>query len=152
MSNNNSVGSKILLGVFFASLFAFSGIASCGSKPSATNVISSPATVNGTLSAVSTSIPYNGSTTIDWSSTNSDPCTFSGDNTTNTKGSFNTGALTQTTSYTLTCGSKSQSIQSITIAVYSSALSSVITGFIDAGGGRVTVISVNALTPGDTII
>jgi len=124
-------------------------VVACGGPVAYTNTSNAAIAtqITGTLSAVSTSIPYNSSTTITWSSVNTTPCTFSGDSSTGVSGSFVTPRLTTTTIYTLTCGSTNQSI---TINVSSAAVASAITHFA-AGTGNVMVSSLNALTNGTLI-
>jgi hypothetical protein len=98
------------------------------------------------VTAALSSIAYNASTTISWSSTNSTSCISSGGGGTGTTGSFSTGALTSTTTYTVTCtgagGSASQG-RTVTVAA------STITGFVNAGGaGNITATSANNLSSG----
>ena len=121
-------------------------VVACGGPIAYTNTSNAAIAtqIAGTLSATSTSIPYNSSTTITWSSANTIPCTFSGDSSTGVSGSFYTPRLTITTIYTLTCGSTNQSI---TIKVSSAAVASAITHFA-AGTGNVMVSSLNTLTNG----
>ena len=158
MSNNNAVSSRVLLGVFFTVLLAFSGLASCGGgrgSTTSTSSTSAATTPTVSVSATSTSVAYNASTDITWSSTNSTSCTFGSIAKTvvKTSGSFNTGPLVATTTYTVTCddGAGTSASQSVTITVASPAVSSAITGFADAGGGNVTVKSANSLTTGVVI-
>ena len=116
------------------------------------DVAPSPTAVTVSVSAVSTSVPYNSGTTISWSSNNSTSCTSSGGGGTGTTGTFNTGALTTTSTYTVTCtGPSGSASKSLTITVASSAVSSAISQFLDAGGGNVTVTSVNNLNNGSII-
>lgn len=153
MSYSNAAGSRVLRGISIAVLFTVTGLTSCsgggGSTSTNTTTTTNPATPTVTLTATSTSIAYNASTIIDWSSTNSTSCaSSSGTGGTGTTGSFNTGALTATTSYIVTCiGAGGSASQSLTITV----APAVITGFTDAGGGNVTVTSVNALINGSII-
>jgi hypothetical protein len=93
-----------------------------GSASDSVSVTVSPPTapiVN--LSASPSSLPYNGSTTLSWSSSNTSSCTASGDWSGNkaTSGSQSISALTSNSSFSLTCsgagGSANDSI-SITVA------------------------------------
>ena len=83
--------------------------------------VAASATPSVTLSASPSSLPYNGSTTLSWSSTNSSGCTASGDWSDNkaTSGSQTILALTANSSFNLSCsgpgGDASDSI-SITVA------------------------------------
>jgi hypothetical protein len=153
MSHNNKVGAIIQLRVFFAVLFSVSSLASCGGGGGSTIVASTTPTPTVTVTADSTSIAYNGNTNIHWTSTNTTTCLASGgpgaaSGGIGTTGSFSTGLLTATTTYTVTCGTAHQSV---TITVASSAVSSVITGFANSGSGNVTVISANTLSNGAII-
>jgi len=75
------------------------------------------------LTAVQTNLPYNGSTTLAWTSAGADTCVatngtngWSGSK--NLSGTFPTGNLTNTTTYTLTCTNTSGSTSdSVTITV-----------------------------------
>lgn len=114
-----------------------------GTTPPPTGSSTAP---NVSISADSSSIAYNASTTISWTSTNSTSCSSSGGGGTGTSGSFGTGALTATTTYTVTCiGAGGATSQGKTITVAPSA----ITGFVNAGGaGNVTATSLNNLSSG----
>lgn len=74
-----------------------------------------PAEPTSTISAANTNIAYNTSTTITWSSTNATACTVTGTTSTATSGSFLTGNLTASKTYTATCSGSTQS--SVTVAV-----------------------------------
>lgn len=164
---NNTASSKFIGKVFFAALLAVSGLTACGggggsgegkvSLVTGGGVATSLVTGGGvaattTLIATSTSIPYNASTDISWSSTDSNSCTSSGGGGNGPTGSFNTGPLTATTTYTLTCdGPSGKPGKSVTITVDSPNIAAAITGFANAGGGNVTVTAANILTNGDTI-
>ena len=72
------------------------------------------------LSATPTSVNYNGSSTLSWSSVNATSCIANGDwsGTFNTSGSWNTGSLTNSKTYMLTCsGSGGTTSKSITVTV-----------------------------------
>lgn len=100
-------------------------------------------TVN--ISAASTQIPYNTSTSITWSSTNSTSCSSSPSGITGVSGTYTTPRLTTTTTYIVTCaGADGTAIGSVKIAV----APSVITAFADAGNGNTTVTSANTLSNG----
>jgi hypothetical protein len=66
------------------------------------------------ISANPTSVSYNGSSTITWSSTNATSCSVSPPSWTGTSGAQSTGSLTVTTTYTVSCsgpgGSASASV------------------------------------------
>jgi len=99
---------------------------SCASNTSwdgnkcATATINSP-TVN--LTADNSNVTYNGSTYLRWNSTNAVSCTANGGTngwvgTKNTSSSFYTGALTNTTTYNITCTNNSGSAyDSVTVNV-----------------------------------
>jgi len=132
-------------------LFVSMALMACSGSSGGTSVVSGSAntanTPSITVSANSTSIAYNASTTVTWSSTDSTSCSSSsGTGGTGTTGSFNTGALTTTTTYTVTCvGAGGSSVsKSITITA---ALPSI-TAFAVAAGGKVTVTSANDLNNG----
>ncbi|MBI5891273.1 MAG: PKD domain-containing protein [Nitrosomonadales bacterium] len=158
MSNYNAICTRIF-GFIFVALIAVFGLASCGgggatsrSAPSTSNTSPPPSNPNApviTLSAGSTSIAYNASTTVTWSSTNSTSCVSTGGGGTGTSGSFNTGALTATVTYTVTCtGAGGSASKSVTITVAPSA----ITGVANTGGaGNVTFTSANNLAAGSII-
>lgn len=135
-----------------SSIFLILFLAACG-QPVAEAGLTKVTGPTGNLSAI-TFIPYNSSTPITWSSASDAECTLTGDGaagaagTTGKSGSFNTPRLKANTTYTLTCGSGSQTI---TINVASSAVASAITAFADAGPGNVTVVSINTLTNGTQI-
>lgn len=87
-----------------------------GSANAASSSTTGPAPVV-TVSAASSSIAYGGSTTVTWTSTNASSCTLSGASTT-LSGSINTGALTSSAIYTVTCtGSNGSATQSATVNV-----------------------------------
>lgn len=69
--------------------------------------------VSVTFSAVSTNIPFNTSTTLNWSSSGATTCTASGDwsGTKPTSGSQSTGNLTSNKQYILTCNNSQNSDQ-----------------------------------------
>ena len=148
---NLSVIAELLTIILFSLVLVACGGGSAdsynGSAPANTGTAPPPIITNAptvTLAAVSTSIAYNASTAITWSSTNSSSCASTGGGGSGTTGSFNTGALTNSMTYVVTCGSASNSI-TITVAP------SVITAFADAGGGNVTVTTANNLSSGTTI-
>ncbi len=89
-----------------------------------------PNTPTLTFSAAQTSISYNTSTTLSWSSTNADSCTASGDwsGTKTTSGSENTGNLTANKTYTLVCTGPGGTTpaQSVTVTVASAPSSNLI--------------------------
>ena len=125
MSNNYTVGPRVITRIILAMLFAVSGLASCGGGGSTTTTASNAAVISNTptitLSAASTSIAYNTSTTISWTSTNSTSCSSSGSGGTGTTGSFTTPQLTTTTNYSVTCtGAGGSASKSVTITVASS--------------------------------
>ena len=76
-----------------------------------------------TISANPTNVDYNGSSTISWNSNHATSCTASGGangwaGAKNTSGTFNTGALTNNTTFYITCNnSTGSSIGSVTISV-----------------------------------
>ncbi len=153
MSNGNAINSSHLSNYFMA-LFVLFLLASCGgsgnvsSPVSDSNPPSNPDAPVVTLSAGSTSIAYNGSTTVTWSSIRSTSCYSTGGGGTGTSGSFSTGALTATTAFTVSCsGTGGTGSSSITITVAPSA----ITGVADAGGGNVIFTSGNNLSAGSVI-
>jgi hypothetical protein len=138
-----------LLTIIMLSLF----VVACGGPVAYTNTSNNAAVatvITGTLSAASTSIPYNSSTTITWSSANTTPCTFSGDSSTGTAGTFTTPRLISNITYNLDCGSGSP--PTLTIQVASSAVASAITAFAAGSvSGTVIVSSLNTLTNGTLI-
>jgi hypothetical protein len=75
------------------------------------------------ITADNSSVPYNGNTTIRWSSTNATSCNASGigngwTGARPTAGSFPTGSLTTTTAYAITCSnSTGHASDSITVSV-----------------------------------
>ena len=70
------------------------------------------------LSSSSNAIAYNGAATISWSSTNTNSCISSGGGGTGTSGSFTTGPLTGTASFTVSCtGSNGTVTQSTAVNV-----------------------------------
>jgi hypothetical protein len=85
-------------------LLAALSLAGCGQDAPVTpeSTTSEPAVI---LTADATSVASGGTSTLSWSSTNATSCTASGgwSGTEATSGSTTTGALTATTSYTLTC-------------------------------------------------
>lgn len=135
-----------------SSIFLVLFLAACG-QPTAEAFLTRVTGPTGNLSAI-TFIPYNASTTITWSSAINAECALTGEGTsgapgtTGISGSFTTPRLKANSTYTLKCGSGSQTI---TINVASSAVASSITAFADAGSGNVTVISINTLTSGTQI-
>ena len=86
---------------------------------------SMPPTVD--ISAASTNIPYNTSTTITWTSANTASCTVTPNNWTGTSGSQNTGNLTSNRTYTATCtgANGSQVSDSVTVTVNMPAVPTV---------------------------
>ncbi len=78
---------------------------------------SMPPTVD--VSAASTNIAYNTSTTITWTSANTASCTVTPNNWTGTSGSQSTGSLTSNRTYTATCTGTngSQVSDSVTVTV-----------------------------------
>lgn len=149
MSNNAAGKSRVLPGAFCTMLIAVFGFTSCGGGGGGGGGASSATATPVSIFVSSTSIPYNSSIDISWSSTNSTSCVSTGGGGTSATGTFNTGPLTTTTSYTVTCGTASQSV---TITVGSQAVAAAITGFANAGGGNVTVTAANSsLANGDTI-
>jgi hypothetical protein len=150
MSEHIAAKSRFLLGTVFAALAGISGLASCGSSSVETPSSAAPPLITVTLVAASDSVAYRDSTTLSWTSTNSSSCTSSGGGGTGKEGTFTTGALNATTTYTVTCtganASPGSASKTITVAP------PVITHFTDAGSGNVTVTSVNDLTNGAYII
>ena len=147
MSNKSAVV------IFFVLLFAATGLVSCGGSNAdshnAPNTPNNPNVPTVTLSASSTSIAYNATTTISWKSTNTTSCSSTGGGGTGTSGSFTAGPLTATASYTVTCSSTGGSAsKSITITVAPSAITSVSS---PDGAGHVTFTSANNLTTGAII-
>jgi hypothetical protein len=98
------------------------------------------------ISASSTSVAYNASTTITWSATNSTSCSSFPSGMSGTSGTYTTPGLSSTTTYILTCsGTGGSAVGSVKIAVAPSQ----ITGFVNAGGtGNVTATSLNNLSSG----
>ena len=80
------------------------------------SVAAAPSAPTVNLTASSSSLPYEGSTTLSWSSSNADSCIASGDwsGNQNTSGNSNRNNLTADKTYTLTCsgdgGSASDSV------------------------------------------
>ncbi len=66
---------------------------------------------SATISVNPTSIAYNGTTTVTWSSTNTSSCSVTPGLVSGTSGSFNSGALTATRTYTVTCTGGAASAQ-----------------------------------------
>jgi len=101
-----------------------------------------PSPPTASISADSTSIPYNTATTIRWSSTNATSCTVSPPGWTGTSGARGTGNLTSSQTYTVNCTGPGGSVtESVTVNVgapppgnFSLSLS--------GGGGSVTCNSV----------
>ena len=147
MPNNCSIRSSQLLVSLFV-LFMAVNLAACskgGDSPAASGNSNVPVI---TISAATTTVAYNTSTTITWSATNSTSCSSSPSGLSGVSGNYTTPLLTGTTTYILTCtGTGGTSIGSVKIAVIPSA----ITHFSNAGGGSVTVTSVNALNNGEII-
>ena len=85
-----------------------------------TKSLTSPQGPTLTFTANPTSIDYNGSTTLTWSSTNADSCTATDDwsATKGTSGNETVGPLTAGSTFTLTCsGSGGEVIKSATVSV-----------------------------------
>ncbi len=100
---------------------------STGAQASAYATVSVSGQVQPTvsLSANPTSVAYNGTSILTWNSTNATSCIASGGTNgwggnQNTSGSFNTGALANTTSYNLTCtsstGAQASAYATVTVA------------------------------------
>jgi len=151
MLYKTATGSNNLLKIFSAISLTVLTLffTACGSPVGGMNTAPAADPVTGaTLSAGSTSIPYNSSTTITWASANTTSCTFSGDSANGPSGTFTTPRLLTNTTYNLSCGSATQSI---TINVASSAAASAITAFAASGVGATTVMTLNTLTNGAQI-
>jgi len=111
------------------------------------------------ITANPTSVSYNGSSVINWTSTNATSCTASGgtngwSGTQNTSGNFNTGALTSTTTYNIICTNSTgqQATSSATVSVGTQQSQPTVTltanpSFINYGGtSNLTWYSTNAAT------
>ncbi|MEK7706124.1 MAG: PKD domain-containing protein, partial [Myxococcota bacterium] len=97
-----------------------------------------PAPVTVSLTAAATNLPYGASTVVTWSSTHSTSCSSSGGGGSGTAGSFNTGALTTTTTYSVTCvGTVGSATKSITVTV-SPAIPTYTLSVTNSGGGTVS--------------
>ena len=145
--SSNTVCSIISIRALFTVVLTIFGFALYSSSAGGEDDDIAPVSVVPTvsLSAGATSIAYNASTTIIWSSTNSSSCASSGGGGTGPTGSFDTGPQTTTTTYTVTCvGAGGSASQNKTITV----ISPTVTAFADAGGGNVTVTTANTLTNG----
>ena len=131
----------------FAPILMFFGLVSCsGGGSSSLATANNPGKPTVSVTAATSLIAYNTSTIVTWSSTNSSSCSSSVGK--GTEGSFNTGPLTASNTYTVLCtGAGGSASGSVTISV----APSVITGFADAGGGYVTTTSENSLANGDII-
>jgi hypothetical protein len=99
--------------------------ATCSGKTASVEVAvgAAPAVVPGptaTLSADKTSIDYNGSVVLTWSSTNSTNCATSWTKLVTTSGTATLSALTSTTNYTISCsgagGTKTSNAVTVTVA------------------------------------
>lgn len=91
------------------------GGSASASTPTAQFVPSAPAV---TVNAAANSVVYNSGTTVSWNSSNTASCASTRGGGTATSGSFSTGSLTNTTTYTVTCASQSGSVsQSVTVSV-----------------------------------
>lgn len=111
-----------------------------------------------TISANPTSVSYNGTSTITWSSTNSTSCTATGGanswaGTKATSGSFATGALTTNTTYTITCsdGSVSSSASSATVTVGSQTGSQASVTTNSASNTTISSATLNGLVNGNNL-
>ncbi len=76
-----------------------------GVNDSVVVTVAGPATATVNLSADPASVPYNGSTTLSWSSGNTDSCTASGDwsGARSTSGSETINSLTENSTFNLSC-------------------------------------------------
>ncbi len=97
------------------------------------------------ISASLRSVPSGGSSTISWTSINTTSCNAGAGNGTGTTGSFDTGALTVATSYTVTCtGANGEASNNINITISG-------TNNNGGGGGTATLPKVT-ITPSFTSI
>jgi len=115
-------GSQTISALTTDSTFNLSCSGAGGSSNKSVNVtVSSPSTPTITLSASPSSLPFNGSTTLNWSSSNTTGCTASGDwsGSKATSGSQTMSTLTTNSNFNLTCsgagGSANDSV-SVTVA------------------------------------
>jgi hypothetical protein len=129
------------------------GAGGAASQSTTVTVASSagPAAPSVSVSASSPSIAYNANTNINWSSTNSTSCTSPAGGGTGTTGSFNTGALSTTTTYAVTCvGAGGSANQSTTVTVAPQVVTPpppTSTG-CSATGGAITLSNVPSRTTG----
>ncbi len=99
-----------------------------------------PSAPTVSLSANPTSVAANSTSTLTWSATNATSCTASGgwSGTKATSGSEGTGALSSTSSYTLSCtGAGGTTQQSVTVTVTPGGGGSGSTPAGDSGGGAI---------------
>lgn len=85
---------------------------------SATVTVGGAAAPTVTMTATPTTVPYNGASTVTWSSTNATDCVVTPSGWTGASGSNSTGPLVSTTTYTATCtGPGGSQIGSATVTV-----------------------------------
>ena len=125
--SKSTSGSQTINTLTANSSFSLTCSGAVGSANDSVSVtVSPPSAPIVNLTASPASLPYNGSTTLSWSSNNTTGCTASGDWTGNmaTSGSQTMSALTSNSSFSLTCsgagGSANDSI-SVTVAAPPSA-------------------------------
>jgi hypothetical protein len=116
-SGNQSTGALSATTMF---TLACTGSGGTAQRSVTVTVSSGPAAPTVTLNANPTAVNVNGTSTLTWSSTNATSCTASGGWTgsKSTSGTETTGALSNTTSYTLSCtGAGGNAQQSVTVTV-----------------------------------
>lgn len=89
------------------------------SAPTTPPVVTKPAPTIGSFSASPTSIAYNASSTLSWASANATSCSMSPGGAVAASGSKATGALTASTTFTLTCSGSGTATKQTTVSVAS---------------------------------
>jgi hypothetical protein len=119
------------------------GVGGDASQSATVSVIQSVPTVS--ISATSSTIPYNTATSINWTSTNATGCTASGawSGGEPLNGSMSTGVLTHNQTYTLTCTGPGGSTSQATTVTVSAAAPAV---SISASPGAIIVGSASTLS------